>query len=94
MLRASFTVLNSPKAISFKGNDALESYYLGDVLYACMGNSVIGDSNWNGVTINDPFNMAKGVIVVHVKGTGHVTTSQEKFTSRSQSPQFISFDLL
>ncbi|EDV43304.1 uncharacterized protein Dana_GF16587 [Drosophila ananassae] len=70
-----FTVLNSPKAISFKGNDALESYYLGDVLYACMGNSVIGDSNWNGVTINDPFNLAKGVIVVHVKGTGHVTTS-------------------
>ncbi|EDX13655.1 ATPase H(+)-transporting accessory protein 2 [Drosophila simulans] len=70
-----FTVLNRPKAISFKGNDALESHYVGDVLYASMGNAVSGDTNWNGLTINDPFNLAKGVILVHVQGIGHVTTA-------------------
>ncbi|XP_017078661.1 ATPase H(+)-transporting accessory protein 2 [Drosophila eugracilis] len=70
-----FTVLNRPKSISFKGNDALESQYVGDVLYASLGNAVIGDSNWNGLTINDPFNLAKGVIVVHVQGISHVTTA-------------------
>ncbi|KAH8382573.1 hypothetical protein KR009_004164, partial [Drosophila setifemur] len=70
-----FTVLNSPKAISFKGNDALESQYVGEVLYAAMGNAVVGDSTWSGLTINDPFNMAKGVILVHVQGIGHVATA-------------------
>ncbi|KAH8355546.1 hypothetical protein KR200_004130, partial [Drosophila serrata] len=70
-----FTVLNRPKAISFKGNDPLESHYVGDVLYAAMGNAVVGDSNWSGMTINDPFNLAKGVILVHVSGISHVTTA-------------------
>lgn len=68
-------MLNRPKAISFKGNDALESHYVGDVLYAAMGNAVVGDSSWNGLTINDPFNLAKGVILVHVSGISHVTTA-------------------
>ncbi|XP_068155680.1 ATPase H(+)-transporting accessory protein 2 [Drosophila tropicalis] len=70
-----FTVLNSPKAISFKGNDALESAYIGDVLYAAKGNAVTGDSKWGGMRINDPFDLAKGVIAVHVQGVSHVTTS-------------------
>ncbi|KAH8417313.1 hypothetical protein KR222_008704, partial [Zaprionus bogoriensis] len=70
-----FTVLNSPKAISFKGNDPLNSRYVGDVLFAAMGNSVVGDSDWSGLTINDPFNLAKGVIAVHVEGLSHVTTA-------------------
>ncbi|KAH8294025.1 hypothetical protein KR054_007479, partial [Drosophila jambulina] len=70
-----FTVLNRPKAISFKGNDALESHYVGDVLFAAMGNAVVGDSDWSGMTINDPFNLAKGVILVHVSGISHVTTA-------------------
>lgn len=70
-----FTVLNSPKAISFKGNDPLNSHYVGDVLYAAMGNSVAGDCDWNGLTISDPFNLAKGVIAVHVEGLSHVTAA-------------------
>ncbi|KAH8278660.1 hypothetical protein KR018_006653 [Drosophila ironensis] len=70
-----FSVLNSPKGISFKGSEALESSSVGDVLYASLGNAVIGDSNWNGLNIDDPFTLAKGVIVVHVEGTGHVTTA-------------------
>lgn len=70
-----FTVLNSPKAISFKGNDPLNSRYVGDVLYAAMGNAVVGDSDWSGLTINDPFNLAKGVIAVHVEGLSHVTSA-------------------
>ncbi|XP_022220794.1 ATPase H(+)-transporting accessory protein 2 [Drosophila obscura] len=69
------TVLNSPKAITFKGNDALDSHYVGDVLYAAMGNAVAGDSNWSGMTINDPFELAKGVICVHVQGISHVITA-------------------
>ncbi|KAL7729318.1 hypothetical protein ACLKA6_008896 [Drosophila palustris] len=70
-----FTVLNSPKSISFKGNDPLDSNYVGDVLFSAMGNAVVGDYDWSGVTINDPFNLAKGVIAVHVEGLSHVTTA-------------------
>ncbi|ALC48044.1 VhaM8.9, partial [Drosophila busckii] len=70
-----FTVLNSPKAISFKGNSPLNSRYVGDVLYAAMGNAIVGDSDWSGLTINDPFNLAKGVIAIHVDGISHITTA-------------------
>ncbi|XP_030370005.1 renin receptor [Scaptodrosophila lebanonensis] len=70
-----FTVLSSPKGISFKGNDALDSYNVGDVLYASLGNAVNGDSNWSGMTFSDPFNLAKCIIAVHVQGTRHIATT-------------------
>ncbi|EDV90798.1 GH14333 [Drosophila grimshawi] len=70
-----FTVLNTPKAISFKGNDPLNSRYVGDVLYAAMGNAVIGDSDWSGMIINEPFHLAQGIIAVHVEGVNHVTSA-------------------
>lgn len=53
----------------------MNSRYVGDVLFAAMGNPVAGDSEWNGLTINNPFNLAKGVIAVHVEGLSHVTTA-------------------
>lgn len=62
------TVLNSPKSISFKGNDALNSQFVGDVLLAAKGYAVDGNSNWDSMFINDPFNMAKNIIAVHVEG--------------------------
>ncbi|XP_030371860.1 renin receptor-like [Scaptodrosophila lebanonensis] len=69
------TVLSSPKGISFKGNDALESYNVGDVLYAALGNAVNGESDWSGMIISDPFNLAKCIIAVHVQGTRHIETA-------------------
>ncbi|XP_023168513.1 renin receptor [Drosophila hydei] len=81
-----FTVLNSPKAISFKGTDPLNSRDVGDVLYAAMGNAVVGDSDWSGLTINDPFNLAKGVIAVHVEGLSHVTTAGKSKTYELVGP--------
>lgn len=54
--------------MSFKGNEPLQSSNVGDVLYASMGNAVAGDCQWSGMTICDPFNLAKGVIAVFLDG--------------------------
>ncbi|KAM7362218.1 ATPase H(+)-transporting accessory protein 2 [Cochliomyia hominivorax] len=70
-----FTVLSSPKSLSFKGNEPLQSSDIGDVLYASMGNAVAGDCQWSGLTINDPFNLAKGVVAIFLDGIKHSKVS-------------------
>ncbi|KAI8115292.1 hypothetical protein FF38_03812 [Lucilia cuprina] len=70
-----FTVLSTPKSLSFKGNEPLQSRDVGDVLYASLGNAVAGDSQWSGLTIVDPFNLPKGVIAVSLDGVEHTKVS-------------------
>ncbi|EDW01561.1 ATPase H(+)-transporting accessory protein 2 [Drosophila grimshawi] len=70
-----FTVLNNPKSIEFKGEDELESFYVGDVLLASLGNAVTGNSKWSGLFIKDPFTLSNtSVIVVHIQGVYRVPT--------------------
>lgn len=68
-----FSVLNSPKSLSFKGNDALQSQYVGDVLSASVGNPVAGDAEWAAMNVEDPFNLPKRVIAVVVDGASHIS---------------------
>ncbi|XP_064540377.1 ATPase H(+)-transporting accessory protein 2-like [Drosophila montana] len=70
------SVLQCPKSMEFTGNDSLDSFYVGDVLLATLGNSVTGNSKWSGLTIKDPFELSQTtVILVHVKGVYRVETS-------------------
>ncbi|XP_037030067.1 ATPase H(+)-transporting accessory protein 2 [Bradysia coprophila] len=72
-------ILQSPKSLSFKGNDRLESESLADVLAASLGFSVTHPSEWKGLYINDPFNPATGVIAVVVDGVNsfdHVNSAK------------------
>lgn len=69
------SVLQSPMSMEFTGSDSLESFYVGDVLLAALGNSVTGKSEWTGLTIKDPFQLEQTtVILVHVKGVYRVAT--------------------
>lgn len=61
-------ILQSPKSLSFKGTDRLESESLADVLAASLGFSVTHPSDWKGLYINDPFNPATGVVAVVIDG--------------------------
>lgn len=62
------SILKSPKSVSFKGADRLEEQSLGDVLAATLGYSVEYSSEWNGLLINDPFNLAQGAVAVVIDG--------------------------
>jgi len=68
-----FSILSTPKSLSFKGNDVLRSNDVGEVLSAAMGNPVSGDAQWGGLIINDPFNLPKGIVAVLIEGTNHIS---------------------
>ncbi|XP_061396590.1 ATPase H(+)-transporting accessory protein 2 [Musca vetustissima] len=70
-----FTVLSTPKSLSFKGNEPLQSQYVGDVVYASLGNAVAGDAQWSGLTIADPFNLPKVVVAATLTGVAHTKVS-------------------
>uniref|UniRef100_A0A1L8EF20 Putative renin receptor n=1 Tax=Haematobia irritans TaxID=7368 RepID=A0A1L8EF20_HAEIR len=72
-IRASgeFTILSTPKSLSFKGNEPLASQYIGDVVYASLGNAVAGDAQWSALTIVDPFNLPKVVVAAALNGVAH-----------------------
>lgn len=64
-------ILKSPKSLSFKGNDRLDSESLADVLAASLGFSVTHPSDWTGLYINDPFSPASGVVAIVVDGVNN-----------------------
>lgn len=67
--------MNSPKSLSFKDNEPIQSHEIGEVLYASLGNAVSGDSQWSGLNIVDPFNMPKRAIIVSIDGIDHSNIS-------------------
>jgi renin receptor len=79
-------ILQSPKSLSFKGNDRLESESLADVLAASLGFSVTHPSDWKGLYINDPFAPATGVVAVVIDGVNSF--------DHVNSPKTHSFDLV
>jgi len=74
---SKLSILQSPKSLSFKGNDPLESESLADVLAASLGYSVTHPSDWSGLYINDPFSPATAVVAVVIDGISefdHIVT--------------------
>ncbi|XP_044762076.1 ATPase H(+)-transporting accessory protein 2 isoform X2 [Coccinella septempunctata] len=63
-----FSILNYPKSVSFKGHDHLKESNLKEVYFATLGFSNSQFSNWKGLYINDPFNLAEGIATVVVEG--------------------------
>uniref|UniRef100_A0A182QPP9 Uncharacterized protein n=1 Tax=Anopheles farauti TaxID=69004 RepID=A0A182QPP9_9DIPT len=62
------SVLYSPKAVEFSGNSRLDSEALPEVFGAALGYSVSLPTEWDGMTIKDPFNTANGAVVVVAEG--------------------------
>lgn len=72
-------ILQSPKSLSFKGNDRLESESLADAFAASLGFSVTHSSDWKGLYINDPFSPATGVVTIVIDGVSsfdHVNSAK------------------
>lgn len=73
-----FIVLNAPKSLEFKGSSDLPSESLSEVLATSLGFSVYPNSAWNGLYVNDPFNLAKSVVTVVVEGSDGLTFQDAK----------------
>lgn len=72
-----FSILNTPKALAFKGSEELSAEHVGQVLYAALGNDVSG-IEWSGMIVKDPFNMPEGLVVVSVQGLSSLGLSNAK----------------
>ncbi|XP_058463524.1 ATPase H(+)-transporting accessory protein 2 [Malaya genurostris] len=62
------SIISAPKALEFHGKNQVDVEALSDVFGASLGYSVSHFSDWDGLTVKDPFNMANGVVVVVAEG--------------------------
>lgn len=61
--------------MEFKGNSALSSETIQDVYATSLGYSVATSpdtNNWEGLTVNDPFNIANGFVSIIVEGLDEI----------------------
>ena len=62
-----FIVLSSPKSIVFKGSSTLPANALSEIYAASLGYSINSNAPWDGLRVDNPFNVAKSVISVVVE---------------------------
>lgn len=62
------SILYSPKALEFHGHARLDAESVSDVFGAALGYSVAHPTEWDGLVVKDPFNMATGAVVVVAEG--------------------------
>ncbi|XP_055526366.1 ATPase H(+)-transporting accessory protein 2 [Wyeomyia smithii] len=62
------SILYSPKSLEFRGHSRLDVQSISDVFGASLGYSVAHPTEWDGLTVKDPFNMANGAMVLVVEG--------------------------
>lgn len=62
------SITYAPKALDFHGHTRLDAESVSDVFGAALGYSVSHPTEWDGLIVKDPFNMANGAIVVVAEG--------------------------
>ncbi|XP_065076959.1 ATPase H(+)-transporting accessory protein 2 [Ochlerotatus camptorhynchus] len=67
------SILYSPKALEFHGHTRLDAESVSDVFGAALGYSVAHPTEWDGLIVKDPFNMANGAVVVIAEGIDSLT---------------------
>ncbi|KAM3966897.1 ATPase H(+)-transporting accessory protein 2 [Aphomia sociella] len=63
-----FSVLHSPKSLKFSGSSKTLESLLKEIFSASLGLSVEENSEWNGLSIVDPFNTPEAVVEVYIDG--------------------------
>lgn len=69
-------ILSHPESIQFKGHDHLRESLLAEVYSAALGFSTEKDSNWQGMYLMDPFNLAQAVVTVTIDGVSTLDISK------------------
>ncbi|KAK6626425.1 hypothetical protein RUM44_008898 [Polyplax serrata] len=68
-------IAKNPPSISLQGDETLDQSLLPEVFSSALGFTVQRDLNWQGMKINDPFNLAEALVVLYIDGI----TSLERF---------------
>ncbi|KAL0832059.1 hypothetical protein ABMA28_001549 [Loxostege sticticalis] len=63
-----FTVLHSPKSLKFSESSSTPESLMKEIFSASLGLSVEENSDWNGLSIADPFNTPEAVVEVYIDG--------------------------
>ncbi|XP_062538345.1 ATPase H(+)-transporting accessory protein 2 [Armigeres subalbatus] len=67
------SIVYAPKALEFHGHTRLNAESVSDVFGAALGYSVSHSTEWDGLVVKDPFNMANGAVVVVAEGLDSIT---------------------
>lgn len=67
------SIAYAPKALEFRGHSRLDAESVSDVFGAALGYSVSHPTDWDGLIVKDPFNMANGAVVVVAEGLESIT---------------------
>jgi renin receptor len=70
------TVFHHPKSLVFKGHDHVKESILKEVYSTALGFSTEQYSNWNGLFIEDPFNLAEAIVTIAVDGVSDIGTGK------------------
>ncbi|CAK1544017.1 unnamed protein product [Leptosia nina] len=70
-----FSVIHSPKSLKFSGSTKTLESLLKEVFSASLGLSVEENSEWNGLSIVDPFDTPEAVVEVYVDGVSSLGSS-------------------
>lgn len=65
-------MLHHPTSLTFKGHDHVRESTLKEVYSAALGFSTEHYSNWQGLYIEDPFNLAEAIVTVTVDGVADI----------------------
>lgn len=71
-----FTILHHPSNIAFKGHNNIDETLLKEVYSASLGFTIEQDSNWPGMYITSPFNLAEAVVVVEIDGVSGIQSTK------------------
>lgn len=67
-----FSVLNHAPSLLFKGHDVLKESNLKEVYAACLGFSTEHFSNWRGLYLSNPFEVAHAIATIYVDGVSDI----------------------
>ncbi|CAG9859004.1 unnamed protein product [Phyllotreta striolata] len=67
-----FSVLHHAPSLVFKGHDALKDTTVKEVYAAALGFSTHHFSNWRGMYLTNPFEVAKAIVTVYVDGVSDI----------------------
>lgn len=89
------TILHHPSSLLFKGHDQIKESILKEVYSSALGFSTEQYSNWNGLFIEDPFNLAKAIVTISIDGTTDIGNGKgHNFPLKTNVDEFDIFSAL
>ncbi|XP_022919579.2 ATPase H(+)-transporting accessory protein 2 [Onthophagus taurus] len=74
-----FTILHHPKSLEFKGHDSLKQSLLPEVFSTSLGLTTEKESNWQGLYLSDPFNLAENIFSITIDGVSTLDLNKGHF---------------